>query len=439
MPSLGSSKVNPSCDRDGKNNMKIYLPTENNIHLNNIEEPKDFFEPKMYCDIFPLLLGAGAGAAAIGSIGKSLFGSSGATGYQVTRPDLDKGDYTYHGTNEADWQGQGAAMQERQAAQANYRQADAARNLAVKARDQQNEAVRLQRQAALGNTPSVAQLQQQQGIDAAQRSQASMAASARGGGLARAAAQRQAMANAGDLQTQAVGQSAQLRAQEMAQARAAYGQQTSALRSQDQGQQQLEAGMAQYQSDQQMKQRALNDQMTQGTWQLGQNASMADQKGTIEYNRQNSENWATEGSINAKINMENSKLEANKNNAVWEGITGAGKNLMSAGMSDEREKEDVKPADKQVKLFLDSLKAHEYKYKNPLAKGAAPGEHVSVMAQELEKSKLGKKMVEKDSESGNKMVDYGSGLPVMLAALASINKRQNELEKALKSRKGSKK
>jgi hypothetical protein len=48
------------------------------------------------------------------------------------------------------------------------------------------------------------------------------------------------------------------------------------------------------------------------------------------------------------------------------------------------------------------------------------------MAQELEKSELGRRLV-KDTPSG-KMVDYGRGLGTMLAAIADMNSRVKELE-----------
>lgn len=98
-------------------------------------------------------------------------------------------------------------------------------------------------------------------------------------------------------------------------------------------------------------------------------------------------------------------------------------------MSDKNQKKDIKP----IKSFLDNLKAYKYEYKNPDIKGAGKGEHISVMAQDLEKSDIGKTMV-KNTPQG-KMVNYGKGYAVILAAQADLNKRLNELE-ASKSKKG---
>lgn len=99
-----------------------------------------------------------------------------------------------------------------------------------------------------------------------------------------------------------------------------------------------------------------------------------------------------------------------------------------AAASDERVKTDVKPDESKLRDMLDNLAAYEYRYKDTSREGTSPGKHVSVMAQDLEKSELGGKAVF-DSEEGHKMVDYGKLAPTMLAGLAMINKRLNKLEK----------
>jgi hypothetical protein len=91
--------------------------------------------------------------------------------------------------------------------------------------------------------------------------------------------------------------------------------------------------------------------------------------------------------------------------------------------SDERCKEDVEefnPSD-----FLDSLTGYKYNYKD---KKDGEGPQVGVMAQDLEKSDLGAKLVVSD-EDGKKYVDYAKAGPTMMASLASLNKRMKELEK----------
>jgi hypothetical protein len=81
--------------------------------------------------------------------------------------------------------------------------------------------------------------------------------------------------------------------------------------------------------------------------------------------------------------------------------------------------------------FLDNIKGYEYSYKNPDHLGAASGRHVSPMADDLAKTRLGKQMVKRGPD-GKLLVDYGRGFGTMLAAQSSLHDRVSELEKALK-------
>ncbi len=83
-------------------------------------------------------------------------------------------------------------------------------------------AMGLMRDAAMGNAPSFAQMQQRQGLDQAMASQQAIAGAARGPG-ALALAGGQMAGNTAMLQQQGAMNSSMLRAQEMAQARGAYG------------------------------------------------------------------------------------------------------------------------------------------------------------------------------------------------------------------------
>jgi hypothetical protein len=108
--------------------------------------------------------------------------------------------------------------------------------------------------------------------------------------------------------------------------------------------------------------------------------------------------------------------------------------LASAAMmfSDENNKKDIKPAKGKINNFLDGLEASSYKYKEKTKNNpqAGEGEHVSVMAQDLEKTKMGKQMV-MDTKDG-KVVDYGKGFGAILAAQVELNKRLKALEKGSK-------
>ncbi len=94
-------------------------------------------------------------------------------------------------------------------------------------------ALQLQREAAMGNAPSAAQMQMGRGLDSALAQQQAQMGSARGAaGIALAGGN--AAANSAQMSNSVIGQAGQLRAQEMAQARGAYGDLASAVRGQDQ-------------------------------------------------------------------------------------------------------------------------------------------------------------------------------------------------------------
>lgn len=125
--------------------------------------------------------------------------------------------------------------------------------------------------------------------------------------------------------------------------------------------------------------------------------------------------------------------------AAQKAVTGSSMPDVSEGAdipmiaSDETVKVEIKPESKPTS-FLDHLTAYEYEYKDPGAPGAGDGRHMGVMAQDLEKSEVGKRMVQ-DTPAG-KMVDMGKGFGAMLAAQAEMNDRIKKLErkKALKKK-----
>lgn len=112
-------------------------------------------------------------------------------------------------------------------------------------------------------------------------------------------------------------------------------------------------------------------------------------------------------------------------------LGGAGATAAMA-FSDENMKEDIKPSsdngNKMVESFMDALKSYTYEYKKKKngEKENPEGKVTSVMAQDLEKSELGKQMV-KESPEG-KMVDYAQGMAPLFAAIAELNSRTKKLE-----------
>ncbi len=168
---------------------------------------------------------------------------------------------------------------------------------------------------ANGDSNSVAQLQQQAGIEDSIKAQASLAASAQGGGANAALAARNAAVQGGDMRQAGVFQASQLRAQESAAARAQMGQAVQGLRSGDlQSRAQALQGMgmsqqqalAQAQLEQQQK--AQNDQYGLGAYGLGNQAAQA-QLGA--------------DSGNQSLQQQNQQFNATANTGAITGIVGA--------------------------------------------------------------------------------------------------------------------
>ncbi len=89
-------------------------------------------------------------------------------------------------------------------------------------------------------------------------------------------------------------------------------------------------------------------------------------------------------------------------------------------VSDEKSKREARD-------MLGKLTPYSYEYKDDA--GQAPGRHVGVMAQDLERSERGREMVGRDEATGYKNVDYLKGLPTMMAGLADVSERIKRLEK----------
>jgi hypothetical protein len=135
-------------------------------------------------------------------------------------------------------------------------------------------------------------------------------------------------------------------------------------------------------------------------------------------------------SVQANIaNQQNAMAQRGQNLGFLGGLGSAGAMLAA---SDENMKEDIKPSgdsgNKMVESFMDALKSYTYEYKNKKNNGKEnpDGKVTSVMAQDLEKSELGKQMV-KESPEG-KMVDYAQGMAPLFAAIAELNSRTKKLE-----------
>jgi hypothetical protein len=94
--------------------------------------------------------------------------------------------------------------------------------------------------------------------------------------------------------------------------------------------------------------------------------------------------------------------------------------------SDRHAKTDIRPGSSAVDDFLGALEAHSFRYKNPDEPGAAPGRRYGVMAQDLERSRVGDSLV-RDTPSG-KAIDGGQAIGALLAALGQVHNRLERVE-----------
>ena len=147
-------------------------------------------------------------------------------------------------------------------------------------------ALQLAREAAMGQGPSAATYQLQQGLDRGLQQQQALAGSARGAG-ALALAGANANAAGAQMQNQAATQAGQLRAQEMQQAQQLYGGLSGQQREQDLARLGQGSQMSQYNA-------GLNDQYRLGMGNLGNQASQAGQ------------GWYTgmQGAYNSQANLD---------------------------------------------------------------------------------------------------------------------------------------
>lgn len=91
--------------------------------------------------------------------------------------------------------------------------------------------------------------------------------------------------------------------------------------------------------------------------------------------------------------------------------------------SDERLKKDVTDASESIDKMLDGLKPVGWEYKS---EKFGKGRYDGVMAQDLEKSEAGKRIVQ-DTPDG-KMLDIAKLMPAMVASAARLNERLRKLE-----------
>lgn len=246
-----------------------------------------------------------------------------------------------------------------------------------------------QRRYARGKD-SVSAEQLRQGIQQLQSQQQSMAAGASPANAAMAA--RQASANAARIGGGLAGQQAVAGLQERQQAQQSLNNMMLAQRQQD-----LQAALG-------GQQNAIS----------AQNAAMGGY-GTIENNRTSRYN-----TVAAEPNQ--TDQDAGAMGALGGGLGKMGG--MGKMFSDRRLKKDIRSGERDAEDLLKGLKAVTYRYKNDQH---GKGEHVGIMAQDLEKSRAGRAAVI-DTPKG-KMVDGARLAAALAAAMPGLDKRLSRLER----------
>ncbi len=298
-------------------------------------------------------------------------------------------------------------------------------------------------QQASGQGPSVAENQLRQGQEATLAATMAQINSARGGAspaLARAGLQAAAEQNG-----KAALDAATARLQEQMAAAGQLGQVAGTARGQDveiakanqaaqldQYKSQIQTAIAQGQISSQEALSALDNntkiaiqngnlqqafQELQAKYALmGLDAQKANQAAAIDLEKIRSD--AEIANMNAAIEAQAAK------SATQGGILGGLASAVGSVFSDMNLKENITDGTKDVREFLDAIQPYTYTYKDQ-KHGA--GKFTSAMAQDLEKSKLGKDMVVNTNEG--KMVNYGHGLGTILAAISDLHKRVTKTEK----------
>lgn len=294
-------------------------------------------------------------------------------------------------------------------------------------------------QQANGQGPSVAGSQLQQSTEQNLQAALAQAASSRGGNLGAA---QYALGNArASIQQQAAQGLAQARIQEQMAARSQLGDVLNSGRGADlsvanMGQQnnqfnaslgtnnnqfnasQANAGTLQ-QGQMDLQSQQQRDQMVQYYRSQGMSLDQANYQAQLQQAQYNQGSLAQQIAAASGVGIQNSAQGAQMGGAA---IGALGTVLAAA--SDENLKTDIVDGDSHIKGFLDALQAKHYSYKD---EKWGEGPRTGIMAQDAEKSALGRSFVMNTNEG--KMLDVNKALSAALASVAHLNKRVSHLEK----------
>lgn len=301
---------------------------------------------------------------------------------------------------------------------------------------QQEEQLSPLRAQASGRAPSLAEAQMKAAQDRSLAQQVASARSGRGGSAA--ATQRNLARSQAQAGTQLAQQAAMAKLQEQQAAQGALRDELSRQRQQNLALEQARSsallgqgsaitGVQQSNRAAQMQQQGRLTQLLGGA----AGAFLASDKDNKKKVKDEGPTKKEKGAKFAKSLMQSGSEDQEKSKAAEQRAVNtaqAGVERARAALSDKDKKKKVS----KEKDFLNKLNAYSFEYKDPEAPGAQPGRQVGIMAQDAEKSEMGKSFV-MDTPSG-KMLDMQKGFGAILAAQANLNKRLDQIEKKKKKK-----
>lgn len=312
--------------------------------------------------------------------------------------------------------------------------------MSAAAREGEGEAIQRQRNIASGKSPSIANRQFNANMDASARQAMAMAASQRGTSNP-ALAYRQAQLGNQQMNLEAAQQGAIMAEQERRLADEFLAKQAAAQRGVA-----VQSGIANQQNDAAKSSRDMK-YTYEATAGVGQSLmeSMSDERAKENIEEKTGSADAIEEFVNAgreKAKNNEIPVPANVAPPVYQkeepfpekyhkgGGGGSGKGMASmfAMMSDKRAKKDINSnpgSSDEIGKFINALHAYEYEYKDPQH---GTGKKMGVMAQDLEKTEVGRTMVDKRPD-GLKVIDTNKAIGVALAAIADLNQKIKKVSK----------
>jgi hypothetical protein len=270
-----------------------------------------------------------------------------------------------------------------------------------------------------GRGPSVAQQQMNMGLAQAMRQQASIAASARGGGANLASAQQAASNAAAGLSGNAFAQGALLRAQETTSAINNYGGLANLVRTGDATRAGMNADLAKSQADIAVKNKAINDARNM-YYEDARKDVFKTQMGARQAGEAANAGVYTSDADRAQQQGQHEDDRVDKYAGGVASLLGTG----FAAISDVRAKKDIRPAGASMDRTLDGLGSYEYNYKDPARHGE--GRQTGTMAQQLAATPLGASAVA--SGPDGLYIKGPQATNLTLSGLARLNERVRAVE-----------